>query len=261
MRDVKIEKRPGISMVELVLGVLGLVGLVVGSFLNVCTYRLPRRESIVQPGSRCTQCDTPIRWFDLVPVLSFVWLRGRCRVCEKRISWRYPVIELITGLIFGVAAIQIGWGIELGAVLVCCCVLIVASVIDWEHGIIPNSLSALLLIAGGIFSVVWHIPPPWIAMWGSVVGAGLLLAMGLLGRFLFKRESMGGGDVKLAAGIGVFVGDVGMLQVLFLACVAGTLVGLMGRLTGHLTAFDRVPFAPFLSLGAGLQLLFFPMLL
>lgn len=238
-----------------------ILGTAIGSFLNVCIYRLPRNASVVFPGSRCPLCACPIRWHDNVPLLSFVLLRGRCRACGGRISLLYPLVEAMTGALFVLLYGHFDLSVDLIPALILTCVLIVASCTDLQHGLIPNGLSAFLVAAGIGLSFVFGMAGFYQGLLGGTVGGGALFLIGALGKQVFHRDSMGGGDIKMAAGIGLFLGWRGMLNSLVLACIIGTCVGLGHRILGRLQPYAPIPFAPFLSLGAWIELFFTPVLL
>lgn len=224
----------------------GVLGAVFGSFLNVVAYRLPRRESLVRPASRCPACEAPIRPYDNIPVLSWMLLRGRCRSCSAPISARYPLIEALTAALC-VGAVLAGGGTAKVALHVALILLLVPiALIDLEHRVIPNKLTALgaiLALALGLGLDPSGGPQRLIA--GAAAGGALLLAA------LAYPGGMGMGDVKLAAVLGLFLGrDVA--PAMLIALLAGVLLGAMviarkGAAEGRKTA---VPFGPFLALGA-----------
>jgi leader peptidase (prepilin peptidase)/N-methyltransferase len=223
----------------------GLLGAVFGSFLNVVAHRLPRRESVVKPRSRCPFCGAPIRPYDNVPVLSWMLLRGRCRSCNARISPRYPLVEGVTALLCACAALShdTAAGIALSVALIL--VLVPAALIDFEHRIIPNRLTgagALLALALGVALDPAGEPARLIA--GAAAGGFFLLAA------LAYPRGMGMGDVKLAGVMGLFLGSAvapAILSALFSGVLAGgVIIARRGASAGRKTA---VPFGPFLALG------------
>lgn len=233
-------------------------GSVYGSFLNVVVHRLPREESLVRPRSRCPRCHKPIAWHDNVPILSWLILGGRCRHCRRPISARYPAIEAATGLL--AAALQRRWPADpawaAGAVLACGGLLAVA-LIDWETFLIPDELS-LGLLAGGLLFSPWNPyfaggerwSPSWLALRGSLCGFAMAWAIAVIGETLFKKEALGGGDVKLLAGVGAWAGAAGAFDCLMLGSLAGSVYGLRLLMTGKATRSDPIPFGPFLAAGA-----------
>ena len=233
----------GLSSAPLVWALMLGLGAVVGSFLNVCIYRLPRRESLVLPGSRCSYCTAPIRWHDNIPLLSFLLLGGRCRACKATISWRYPLVEAATVLLFVLVWTRFGLTLEgLRAVLLVSALVVVAF-IDLEHRIIPDRVTLPGIVLGLIGA--WFLPPGIISSAvGTVVGGGLFYLIALV-----SRGGMGGGDIKLAAMLGAFLGWQAGLLAIFFGVLAGGVVGvvlLVLRLRGRK---DAIPFGPFLAFG------------
>lgn len=224
----------------------GLFGLLVGSFLNVVAYRLPRQESLSHPRSRCPGCETPIRPYDNVPVLSWLLLRGRCRHCSTRISHRYPAVEAVTALL--AVAVVLAKGADRDAVLplVLVVLLVPITLIDLEHRIIPNKLTAMgAVLAIGLQAALDPSKLPEHLVAGIAAGGFLLVAA------LIKPGGMGMGDVKLAAVLGFFLGgDVGVA--LLAGMIVGSLVGvaIMARKGAKEGRKTKVPFGPFLALGA-----------
>jgi leader peptidase (prepilin peptidase)/N-methyltransferase len=235
-----------------------LYGSVYGSFLNVAVHRLPREESLVRPRSRCPRCHKSIAWFDNIPVVSWLVLGGRCRHCRKPISARYPAVEAAMGLL--AVALQRRWPGEfvwvVGAALACGALLAVA-LIDFETFLIPDELSIGLAISGLLFSP-WNPYFSGDAWWWSVLyclrGAlsGFLMAyaIAVVGETLMKKEALGGGDVKLLAGVGAWAGATGAFDCLMLGSFAGSIYGIRLMLTGKAKRSDPIPFGPFLSAGA-----------
>lgn len=230
-----------------------LFGAVVGSFLNVVIHRLPRGESLSFPPSHCPRCDTPIRPWDNVPVVSYLLLRGRCRGCAGPISWRYPLVELaMAGLSLG-AWLRFGPSAPFGVYFVFLAGLVAITGIDFDHKIIPDSLSlggtVLGLAASFVTGVGWQA-----SLGGALLGGGLLLAVALGYYAVTRREGMGLGDAKLLAAIGAFLGWQAVLFTVFVSSVVGSVVGLsMAGLQRSDLRFE-VPYGPFLALGAVLYL-------
>ncbi len=224
-------------------------GLVVGSFLNVCIYRLPRRESVAWPGSRCTACGRDLAWFENIPVASWMALRGRCRACGARISIVYPLVEAITAVVFVGAVFVYGLSVLLAVRLVFACALIVLFAIDLEHQILPNTVT-LPGIAGG-FAASWFLPPGWISsLIGIAIGGGVLFAIAEAYYRIRGQEGLGMGDVKMLAMIGAFLGWPLTLLTLIFASFAGSLVGVGLMASGRGTMQAALPFGTFLALGA-----------
>jgi leader peptidase (prepilin peptidase)/N-methyltransferase len=228
---------------------LAILGLIIGSFLNVCIHRLPKRQSIVTPRSRCPHCAYELRWFDNVPVLSYLFLRGRCRQCGARISVRYPVVELITMLVFVAHYLVFGADIVLVPRLLFACSLIVLFAIDLEHHLLPNVITLPGIVVGLAFSLM--LPPgPISSAFGIVIGGGLLWLIGEAYYRYSGQEGMGGGDVKMLAMIGAFLGWQLVIVTLVLSSVAGSLVGLLVLAIKRGGLKHALPYGTFLALGA-----------
>jgi leader peptidase (prepilin peptidase)/N-methyltransferase len=222
-----------------------LLGAIIGSFLNVCIYRLPRKESIVFPPSRCPHCGKRLAPLDMVPIISFFLLRGRCRYCQSAISPRYPLVETLTGVAFASAFFYLGFNFLLLKYLVLICFLIVISLIDIERYLIPNILPAAMLIAGiPINALARDITFLSIAL-GMFAPAAVLTIVALA-----SRGGIGGGDIKLAGALGMFLGWPGNAVALFLGCILAGVMGLVLLLTRTKKRKDVIPFGPFLAVGA-----------
>jgi leader peptidase (prepilin peptidase) / N-methyltransferase len=249
---------------QLLLGLYAAVlGLIAGSYLNVVIYRLPRGLSTVAPRSRCPGCDALILPYDNVPLLSFLLLRGRCRRCGTPISWRYPLIEATTGLLFIACFARFGATVEAVAAALFCCLMVALAAIDVEHLILPDRIT-WPGIAVGIALQPWlgwarRGPTPLAALAGGVlgaaVGAGVLLAIWAAWYALRREEGMGLGDAKMLSLIGAFLGWRGALLALFLAALSGAVVGLALLARGRAGMRSKLPFGAFLALG-GLVALF-----
>lgn len=233
------------------LAILALLGLAVGSFLNVCIHRLPRDQSLNSPPSRCPACEYRLRWFDNVPVLSYVLLGGRCRKCRTWISIRYPIVELITMALFLVHGAVFGWSALLVPRLAFACAMVVLFAIDLEHQLLPNVITLPGIVVGLIASAV--LPPGIVdALIGVLIGGGVLW---LIGEAYFRysgHEGMGGGDVKMLAMIGAFVGWKLTLMTLMMASLAGSVVGVLFIVSQRGGLKYALPFGTFLALGAAL---------
>jgi leader peptidase (prepilin peptidase)/N-methyltransferase len=233
-----------------------LLGLVVGSFLNVVIARLPEGRSIVTPRSACPECGALIAWYDNVPLLSFAVLRGRCRRCGGGISWRYPVVEITTGGLFGIAAARFGPTPQLGVALVLLAMLIAITGIDLQHQIIPDVITLPGVVVGVLASVAIG-AVPWIdSLIGLAVGGALFFVI-----IVASRGGMGGGDLKLAAMLGAFLGWKVMLLAVLVAVLAGGAVAVALLATGRTGRKDAIPFGPFLAAGGVVGLLWGPGLL
>ena len=230
------------------------VGAIVGSFLNVCIHRLPSGESIVFPASHCPHCGEPIRPYDNIPILSYLVLRGRCRHCGDAISARYPLVELLTGLA-AVACVG-GLGVSAHALLTFAflCALIVITFIDLDYQIIPDAVS-LPGIGVGFAAALILGQPSWTAsLAGIALGGGLLWGVAEGYHWLTGREGMGGGDIKLLAMIGAFLGWEAVPVTLMIASLAGTAVGVGLMIAQRRDSRTAIPFGPFLALGAACAL-------
>jgi leader peptidase (prepilin peptidase)/N-methyltransferase len=248
--------------------VAALFGAVVGSFLNVVIHRLPVGESVVFPGSRCPRCGAPIRPGDNIPVVSWIALGGRCRTCREPIAARYPLVELANALLWAALALRFGLGFQLFATAALCSALLVITLIDVDHWIIPDAIT-LPGIAIGLTSS-FFLPPRGSMIAGFLhhrLGLGHLpgflasvgfwdsLAALLLGGGLFylvavvSRGGMGGGDIKLTAMMGAFLGMRDLGVAIFIGLIAGSAVGIGLMIAGRKTRKDAIPFGPFLALG------------
>jgi leader peptidase (prepilin peptidase) / N-methyltransferase len=243
--------------------VMFIFGSLVGSFLNVCIVRMPHEKSIVQPGSHCVHCKKPLVWHDNIPFISYLALTGRCRFCREKISPRYFIVEFITASAFLTFYLHFGLTSLLLPYLVMVSCFIVATFVDFEHRIIPDEISVGGMLAGLIFSlfipalhgivpdpqqvVVGHLYSLGLSLLGILVGGGSIYAMGVLGDFLFKKESMGGGDVKLLAMIGAFLGWKMAVLTFFVAPFFGAVFGIIEKIRTKDTA---IAYGPFLALGA-----------
>ncbi len=227
-----------------------ILGGMVGSFLNVCIYRIPRNRSIVRPGSGCPVCGKPIRFYDNIPFISYFVLRGRCRQCKTRISPRYVLVEWITGILFAILYYIYGLSVDLPVALVFVSVLIVISFIDLEFMVIPDILSLGGLLLGLAVSFFRPDFGYLDSLLGILLGGGVLFGIAKSYELLRKREGMGGGDIKLLGMIGAFWGWKGVLFSLVAGSFAGVVVSLpLMLIKGEDTRY-AVPFGPFLSFGA-----------
>jgi len=227
-----------------------VLGLIVGSYLNVVIHRLPLGLSTVTPRSRCPGCGAAIRAWDNLPVVSFLLLRGRCRSCGDRISWRYPAVEAATSLLFVGCLERFGFTLRTPAAMLFCCLMVALAMIDFDHMILPDRIT-WPGIAAGIAMQPWAplagglLP----AVWGAALGAGILLAV-WGGWYLVRREEgMGLGDVKMLAMVGAFLGWKGVVVTLFCGALAGSLVGVVLMRWGSHDMRSKLPFGTFLALG------------
>ena len=228
-------------------------GLVFGSFLNVCIQRMPEDKSIVFPGSHCPKCKKPIRWQDNIPVFSWILLKGKCRDCGERIAFRYPMVELANAILWLLLFQKYGFTSFFFAGIVYFSILLAVTMTDLETGLIPDFLSLPGIVLGIIFSTVWpelqNAANPLkgliASLLGVLAGGGVLYAMGMLGNWLFKKESMGGGDIKLLAMIGAFLGPFDAFLMLPLSAIISMPIALYAR---FFKKAETIPFGPFLAL-------------
>jgi leader peptidase (prepilin peptidase)/N-methyltransferase len=233
----------------LALVALAWLGLAVGSFLNVCIHRIPLGQSVANPPSRCPSCGYRLRWYDNIPVLGYVLLRGRCRNCGGPISVRYPLVELLTLVLFLVHWWVFGWSALMVVRLAFACALLVLFAIDFEHHLLPNVITLPGIAAGLIVSTV--VPPGLVdAAIGTVLGGGVLWLIGEAYYRYAGQEGMGGGDVKMLAMIGAFLGWKLVLVTLVLSSVAGSLIGMLVIVLRRGDMKYALPYGTFLALGA-----------
>lgn len=233
-----------------------ILGAMVGSFLNVCIHRLPKEESIVRPGSHCPKCKTPIQYYDNIPLLSYLLLRGKCRYCQTSISIQYPIVEAITALssfflfiIFGVSLSFIYYFSFVAA-------LIAITVIDLYHQIIPDVISLPGIVIGLLGSLIIPQITFWSSLIGVLSGGGSLFLVATVYQWLFKREGMGGGDVKLLAMIGAFLGWKAVILTILLSSFIGSIIGITVMFIKGKDFKYAIPFGPFLALGAVISLFY-----
>jgi len=253
-----------------------LLGSVIGSFLNVCIHRLPREESIVFPPSNCTACNTPIRFYDNIPIISYLILRGMCRSCGERISPVYLTVEILSGLVCTLLVWKFGLSITTLFYFVFLSALLVITFIDLEHMIIPNVITFPGIAVGFVYGALktdWEVAktlfssfqfelqtimrilnevPIIDSLFGIILGGGVLFLIGYLYEVIRKREGMGMGDVKLLAMIGAFLGWKGVIFVTFLSSLIGTVVGVSIILYKRGDLKYAIPYGPFLSLAAAI---------
>jgi leader peptidase (prepilin peptidase)/N-methyltransferase len=236
-----------------------VLGACFGSFFNVCIYRIPLGVSLSKPDSHCYRCGRPVRWFDNIPLVSYWVLGGRCRQCGASFSIRYFLVELLTACLVTATVVHIGYSLALIPALIFTGLLIVGAFTDIDHWIIPDRVTLGGLAAGVVLAAVWPVglaagnplaervislsPPlpvaatPLVnALAGAALGFGSLWLIGLLGSILFRKDAMGFGDVKLFAMFGAFCGAFYLVHILILACLVGTVVGLIGIVRGRLAS-------------------------
>lgn len=222
-----------------------IYGLVFGSFFNVVGLRVPKGESIVRPPSHCTVCDRNLTVKDLVPVFSFVFLKGKCRGCGKKIHWMYPVMELATGLLFAFAYYQLGFTLELVVALLFISLLVIITVSDIAYMLIPDKILLFFLIPLIVLRVFEPLGPWWDSIVGAVVGFGVLFLIAIV-----SKGGMGGGDIKLFFVIGLVLGWVPTLLTLFLASIIGTVIGVISLKRTKQGRKTPIPFGPSIAIAA-----------
>ena len=251
-----------------------IFGSVIGSFLNVCIYRLPREESIVYPGSHCISCNQSINFYNNIPILSYIFLNGKCSSCNLRISLRYPFVEMLTGFLFLATVWSFGFSIETLFYLIFISSLIAITFIDLEHMIIPNVITYPGILIGILYNALktdwnnsWEVisnfsfgiqnffsllseAPILNSIFGVILGGGILLLIAYIYEVLKKRQGMGMGDVKLLAMIGAFFGWEGVLFVIFLGSILGSVIGISIIIAKKGDLKYALPFGPFLSIAA-----------
>jgi leader peptidase (prepilin peptidase)/N-methyltransferase len=224
-----------------------LCGLIIGSFLNVCIYRLPLEMSIVRPRSSCPSCNRAIAWFDNIPLLSYVVLQGKCRHCSAGIPIRYPLIEAITGLVSWLVFYRFGLGLDYFVYFSYAAALLVVSVIDLDHRIIPDQISLSGIVIGLLLAAFTPVIPFLDSLIGLAIGGGSLLLVGMAYEALRKQEGIGGGDIKLLAMIGAFTGWKGVLFTIFGGSLIASIVGISLMIVRRSNGQVPIPFGPFLS--------------
>lgn len=237
-------------------GMAVLIGLLIGSFLNVAIHRLPRKESLMWPGSHCPACGTALIPLDNVPLLSYLFLRGHCRRCHVPIPARYPLVEAVNGLAYGLIVwyFGLGWPSVIYAALFSA--LLVVSYIDLDHQIIPDAIT-LPGIGLGVLAAVTVLPIGFLdSVLGLLVGGGVLFGLAWISPYLFGKEGMGGGDIKLLAMIGAFLGWKPVILTMLIGAIVGALVGLTLIALKVLRRDQYLPFGPFLALGAIVSMFF-----
>ena len=236
--------------------VVGTLGALIGSFLNVCIFRLPRGESIAWPGSHCPSCAHPIEFYDNIPLLSYLWLGGRCRACRAPISMRYPLVEATNalGYLTILWSFDPSWTAALYALLFSALVVVTGT--DLTHKMIPNVITLPGMVVG-LLGAVTVLPVGVInSVLGLTVGGGILWFLAWLSPYLFGKEGMGGGDIKLLAMVGAFLGWKPALLTIMIGSLTGSIIGISLIALRIIKRDDYIPFGPFLVLGALLSMFF-----
>ena len=228
-----------------------LFGLIIGSFLNVCIYRLPAERSIIHPPSHCSSCNTNLKPWDLVPVLSYIFLRGQCRYCQSSVSIRYPLVELLTGLIFLWCYTVLGFSSQLIGALILSSFLIVITFIDYDHQLILDKVLFWLAVVGVFINRFIGNVGILDMLYASLLGGGLLLLIAIV-----SRGGMGMGDVKFAAALGLWFGVQFTILTLFLSFVLGGVGSVLLLLFKLKNRKDMIPFGPYIAIGAFISMLY-----
>ncbi|MCK5139226.1 MAG: prepilin peptidase [Thermodesulfovibrionia bacterium] len=246
-------------------GIVFVFGSVVGSFLNVCIYRIPRGMSIIIPSSRCPSCSTPIEPWNNIPIISYILLRGRCRFCKEKISLQYPIVESLNAFLYMIIVWRFGTSIAwfLLVYFVFVSSLIIITFIDIEHQIIPDRITLPGILLALIFGAT-ILPDPFSrfdflgfsnSFIGVVLGGGLFYLIAVLGKAVFKKDAMGGGDIKMMAMVGGFLGWKGVILTTFLGSLLGSVIGISLLLMKGREWGSKIPFGPYLALGTLISML------
>jgi leader peptidase (prepilin peptidase)/N-methyltransferase len=226
-----------------------LFGLLIGSFSNVCIYRLPKKESVIFPVSNCTTCNTPIRAIDNIPVFSYLFLGGKCRACSQKISIVYPLIEIVVALLIVAVYVRFGLSWEFLIYTIVCPALVIITVIDYEHKIIPDRITLPGIVLG--LGAGSYLIGPIDSILGFLLGGGLFYLIAVV-----SRGGMGGGDIKFIAAAGALLGWQKILLVIFLGAILGSVIGLALMVFQNKGRKSQVPFGPFLAVGTGVAIFF-----
>lgn len=233
---------------------LFVLGAIFGSFANVIIYRLPREESIVKPGSHCYSCKKPVKWYDNIPIFSWFILRGKCRNCKAPFSIRYPIVELITAVLFALSYHYAGLSWTLLEHLIFVFGLVVCTFIDLDHMILPDEFTLSGIVIGLVGAALNPQREFLDALFGMLMGGGFLWGMAYVYYLLTKQEGMGGGDIKLLAWIGAIIGWKGIPFVIMMSAIIGSVVGIAFAAKQKAGLKTMIPFGPYLALGAILYL-------
>ncbi len=244
--------------IEFIISIVALIfGAIVGSFLNVVILRLPQEDkSIAFPASHCPVCSTPLLWYENIPLASYLFLRGKCSHCKTNISPQYPVVELLMALLSAAVFASFGLSVTAAGYFIFCAALLAIIWIDIYHQIIPDRISLPAIVLGLFFSffnpnLTWQS-----SVIGILAGGGVLYAIAVLYYLVRKQEGMGGGDIKLLAMIGAFLGWQSLLFVIFFSSLTGSIVGIAAMIKQGRGGTSRIPFGPFLSIAALIYLFF-----
>jgi leader peptidase (prepilin peptidase)/N-methyltransferase len=231
-------------------------GMVVGSFLNVCICRMPKNESIISPPSHCPHCSYQIRWYDNIPLLSYLLLRGKCRGCGAHISLQYPLVELLNGILTLFIYLHFGPTLACAVLVLFCSALVVITFIDIEHQIIPDEISLPGIVVGFILSFFLK-SHTWLnSLLGILLGGGSLLLVAYSYQRLTGKDGMGGGDIKLLAMMGAFLGWKAVPFIIFASSLFGSIIGVSIMLLQKKDSKLAIPFGPYLAFGAVLYIFY-----
>ena len=226
-----------------------IFGLLIGSFSNVCIYRIPKKESVSFPGSHCTACNTPIRAFDNIPVFSYLILGGKCRACGQKFSIVYPLIEIVVALLIVAVYVRFGISWEFLIYAVVSTTLVIITVIDYEHKIIPDIITLPGIVLG--LGAGSYLVGPINSVLGFLLGGGLFYLLAVL-----SRGGMGGGDIKFIAAVGALLGWQKVLLVIVLGATLGSIIGLALMIAKKKDRKSQIPFGPFLAIGTLIAIFF-----
>ncbi len=241
-----------------------IFGLITGSFLNVCIYRIPRNFSIIWPASRCPSCNVPIKFYDNIPILSYIFLGGKCRYCNKNISLRYPFVEFLNGFLYVIIINRFGFEWHRIFYFIFCSALIVITFIDLDFQIIPDRITLPGILIGFITGS-FLLPDPFMkssalgwksSIIGSVTGFVLYTLIAFAGSKIFKKEAMGGGDIKMMAMVGAVIGWKGIILTTFLGSLTGSIAGIISMIIRGREKGSLIPFGPFLAFGSIISLFY-----
>ena len=241
-----------------------ILGSLIGSFLNVCIYRVPRKLSIIMPASRCPACSIPIRPYDNIPILSYLLLGGKCRACKSKISFRYPFVEFLNGALYALVLWRFGLGWYIPVYLIFCSALIVIIFIDLDFQIIPDRITLPGMVIG-LIAGSFLLPDPFMrydllciksSLIGAAAGFGLYALIAKVGHLVFKKDAMGGGDIKMMTMVGSILGWKSVILTTFLGSLTGSIIGILLILLRGREKGSLIPFGPFLAIGSFVSLFF-----
>lgn len=231
---------------------LFVIGAIFGSFFNVVGLRIPAGQSIVTPRSYCPTCKRTLTWIELIPIVSFILQRARCRNCHAPISFKYPIFELATALFFLLSFILFGWSMELVIALLFISMLMIVTISDLDTMLIPDKVLLFFLGPFVLFRIIEPLTPWWDSIAGAAFGFVLFLVLAIV-----SKGGMGGGDIKLMGVVGIVLGFKGVLLTIFISSFIGAIAGIIGIITGKAKRKSPIPFGPFIALGAIISYFFY----